>query len=570
MQTLITYVGGFLAVVIILAIIGWTGLRLYKQSNKERAFVRTGGGVDKVVLTGGAFVLPGIHSMSHVNMKTLRLDVEKKEGDSLGTKDRFRVDVRVEFYVRVKADAESVAKAAQTLGQLTLDPVALKKQIEAKFVDALRAVAQKLTMYDLNSDRASFVQQVRQVVAEDIAQNGLELESVSLTALNQTEKKWFDPNNALDAEGLLALTRETEQRRKLVNDIEQDTKVQIQTKNLASEQDQQKLRKATEEVRLQTDQEVATLRATQEARIAADQAEARKNSESATIQANRDIEAARIGAEQVTKEKKIEADAAVKIADQAQAIRVAQKSEEQAAADAKASKARAEAVQAEEQVTTARDVEVANRNKQVTLVKAEERAQEKATEITVYAKAEQEAADNRARALIREAEGARDAAVARAEGVIAEGEAVAKALAAKTDAQNTLSPAQIELQRSLAILAALPEIIARAVKPIENIESIRIAEVGGLNGLTHGEAGASTVAGGAGPQDLVGSAVNGALRYRAHGPLVDNLMQSVGLPGLGNVTKLVAGATALGHSDIASAAAATAAAAPEASAAHAE
>ena len=38
------------------------------------------------------------------------------------TADRLRVDVKVEFYVRVKADEESVANAAQTLGRLTMAP----------------------------------------------------------------------------------------------------------------------------------------------------------------------------------------------------------------------------------------------------------------------------------------------------------------------------------------------------------------------------------------------------------------------------------------------------------------
>ncbi len=69
-------------------------------------------------------------------------------------------------------------------------------------------------------------------MSEDLLKNGLELESVSLTGLDQTSMEYFNPNNAFDAEGLTRLTQEIESRKKIRNDIEQDTAVQIQNKNL--------------------------------------------------------------------------------------------------------------------------------------------------------------------------------------------------------------------------------------------------------------------------------------------------------------------------------------------------
>ena len=73
---------------------------------KERAFVRTGLGGQKVVLDGGAFVLPIVHDVIPVNMNTLRLEVARGRDKALITKDRMRVDVIAEFYVRVAAQAE--------------------------------------------------------------------------------------------------------------------------------------------------------------------------------------------------------------------------------------------------------------------------------------------------------------------------------------------------------------------------------------------------------------------------------------------------------------------------------
>src|SRR5690606_37924093 len=102
----------------------------------------------------------------------------RKEQQALITKDRMRVDVLAEFYLRVKPDADAIANAAQTLGARTLDPDALKEMIEGKFVDALRSVAAEMEMAELHEQRSQFVQKVQQVVSEDLLKNGLELESV--------------------------------------------------------------------------------------------------------------------------------------------------------------------------------------------------------------------------------------------------------------------------------------------------------------------------------------------------------------------------------------------------------
>src|SRR5216684_7840074 len=92
-----------------------------------------------------------------------------------------------------------------------------------------------MTMEELHEKRGEYVKRVKGVVAADLLQNGLELEAVSLTQLDQTAMEFFNPSNAFDAEGLTRLTEEIERRKKIRNDIEQDTMVQIRTKNLETE-----------------------------------------------------------------------------------------------------------------------------------------------------------------------------------------------------------------------------------------------------------------------------------------------------------------------------------------------
>jgi len=89
--------------------------KFYQRSSKDVAFVRTGFGGERIVLTGGALAIPVIHQTTPVNMNTLRLNVARGKANALVTQDKMRVDVEAAFYVRVVGTREGVALAAQTL-----------------------------------------------------------------------------------------------------------------------------------------------------------------------------------------------------------------------------------------------------------------------------------------------------------------------------------------------------------------------------------------------------------------------------------------------------------------------
>ena len=151
-----------------LVLIGIVFARLYHRASKETAFVRTGLGGQKVIMDGGAIVLPIFHETIPVNMNTLKLEVSRHREQSLIALDRMRVDVAAAFFVRVKQNTESISTAAQTLGRKTMEPASLKLLVEDKFVDALRATAATMTMRELQDKRREFVQAVQNAVAEDL------------------------------------------------------------------------------------------------------------------------------------------------------------------------------------------------------------------------------------------------------------------------------------------------------------------------------------------------------------------------------------------------------------------
>ncbi len=521
---------GIVAAIVLVGLfaVGLIFSRLYRRSSKELSFVRTGLGGQKVVMDGGAVVLPVFHECVGINMNTLKLEVSRAGADSLITLDRLRVDAVAAFFVRVIPSVEGVANAAQTLGQRTMHPDSLKELVEDKFVDALRAAAVSMGMHQLLDKRADFIQAVQNAVSEDLLKNGLELESVSLTRLDQTPIKFFDAQNAFDAEGLTKLTQQTQQRTRERNEIEQDTSVAIAQKNYEATQLKLNIEKEQTFATLQQQQEVATRQAQQTAEVASITAQREREAQQAKIDAERLIQEAEVEKNRAIRQRQIEADREVQVAkidqekrttlaDQDKLISIAEKSKAQSEAERQANEARALAARAEEQVKTAREVAVAEREKQIALVAAEQDAQQQAIGITVAAEAEKEAADNQAAAVKIKAEAQQ-----------VQYQVDAKGIEMRNAALNTLAAEQIAMQIKMKLLEALPGIITASVKPMERIDSIKVVQVDGLN-RGHADGGASQAAAGSG--NLAEQAVSAALAYRAQQPILDAVLNEIGMKG---------------------------------------
>ena len=558
LSVIITWVSIILVSLMVVALIL---SKLYRRASKEIAFVRTGLGGQKVIMNGGAIVLPVMHETILVNMNTLRLEVRRANEQALITRDRMRVDVTAEFYVRVKPLVEAIADAAQTLGRRTLDTKALKELIEGKFVDALRAVAAEMAMEELHEQRVQFVQKVQAAVSEDLLKNGLELESVSLTALDQTNRDYFNPQNAFDAEGLTRLTEEIESRRKQRNDIERDTELKISQKDLETEREKLNINREEQYARMMQVREVEVKKAAEasetqvqqaEKKRVADEAEitAKQQVDLAHIQSERMVEESRIEKERLLKEREIERqravesadiekDKSVKLADQDRQIAIAEKSKAQSLAQSEAEQARSKAVKASEEVETVKETEIANRLKQIELIKSAQDAEKEAIKITVAAEADKKAALDKAEAVKTEAE-----AAAEKERITSKGKADAEKMLAEAaelkykveaegkralnEAENILTSDVMAMQIKKAIIENLSDIVESSVKPLERIDDIKIYQVGGL-GNNSGDG--NTKSGSGEGNNLADQVVNSALRYRGQAPLIDSIMREIGMVG---------------------------------------
>ena len=610
-----------LAIAIIVYLLHW----LYRRSSKEIAFVRTGMGGERVVISGGAFVLPIIHNITSVGMKTLCIEILRNGSKSFITKNRMRAEMTAEFYVRVAPNLDSVSIAAQTLGNRTLEPDHLKELVSGRFVDALGVVAAKMTLDEIQENRSEYVKAVSKHVEEAIKHTGLELETVSLTSLNQAPVSVFDPSNTFDAEGLTQITEITQSRKKKRNDIEKDTQVSIRNKNLQSIKQELEIERDEEFAKFQQKREIEQQRASEHTESIKTRADKERESELAEISSQQDIEIAKINkkdliemekslqetkliqeiekrrkeqndfrqktaieikqqdietekqilelerdvefsrlekqrlvdvklaeektttakeearkryeseeayimaeeqiknaktaqqknvdtfkiaAEQETRVLDIEKAKRIEIEEKQRQLDVIEKSKIVLKSKMEEEVARAKAVEAEEKVNTARDVEHAEKQKQLGVIEASKNAEkEKLAAMAAKIRYEIEAAGKKA----------------------------------LNEAENLRSDASRRSALRLKLAEKIEGIIREWVRPMQNIDSIKVVDVNGLPGFSQGggtgKDGSANGGGDSASYDskkgsLADNVVNSALRYRAQQPFLDSLLKEIGMsPG---------------------------------------
>ena len=517
----------FLTILVLLVLAGLGVLflnRYYRKATREGALVRTGLGGQRVVLDGGCLALPFLHKVSEINMRTSKLQIERLGPDSVITRDRLRVDVGAEFHVRVEATEEGVATAAQALAGKTFRASELAETLEGKLVDAVLSVAAGYSMESLQDERAKYTDEVSRMLGEDLAQNGLRLESVSLTRLDQTPFHALDENNAFNALGMRRLAEVIATNRKERAAIESDAEVSVHRSRLDATKRKLLLSQEEEEATIAQQREIETARAASQADIAEEQSASERRREAARIAREREVRLSEIERDRELRRQELESELSTETAKVDNAVALAAKRIEQAAAETEAHAARAREVGAEEQVQTARESATAEREKALALIRAAEQSEVDDTRVRSEAGTLVSMAEAQARATLARANAEKDELLARAEGT-----------AALIEAENAQSSELIGLKLDRARIEALPGIVEKMMKPAEKIESIRVNHITGL--------GPGASEGGGGPRGdgtAVNQVVDGMLKLALQLPAVKKLGEEVGLDIGGGVRGLSA------------------------------
>lgn len=510
--------------------------RFYRKATRDTALIRTGAGGQRVVMDGGCLALPFLHQVSEVNMKTTRIEVARNGPKALITGDRLRVDIEVELTVRVTPTADGVATAAQALGSKAFRPQDLADLIEGRLIDAMQSVAARETMDHLHENRGSYVREVKALVAESLAQNGLSLESVALRRFDQTPFSSIDDNNAFNAVGLRRLAEVVAANKKQRAAIEADADVAVRQSQLDAIKQVLIIEREQEEAKILQSREIERLRSESEAQVAEFGAESRRRAELARIDQEREVRILEIERDKQLKQSDLQANLQTEITRRDNAIMLAKKRGDEAVAEAAAEQARVQVVLAQEGLQTEKDKAVAERMRLLAVLRAEEAAEVDGTRT----RSETDTIREQARA---EADAAAFKAAAQRTAMLAESEGKAALIAA----ENGLSEAVIRMRLEKKRMDTLPVLVGQMMKPVEKIDSIRISQIGGLGlgngGQENGGQRNGTSSNGTGPNGgMVNQAVDGILAMALQLPAVQRLGQEIGIDiadGLGGISRAI-------------------------------
>lgn len=466
--------GIIVAIVVIAALVIFLN-HFYRKSSRDIAIIRTGFGGQRTLISGGCLALPFLHKIDEISLRTIRVEVRRSGEKSLITEDRMRVDAELEFYVRVQPTVEGVATAAQSFGAKAFTPDGMRNLLEGRFIDAVQAVTASRTMDTLHEKRAEFVAAVSTLLRDNLAQNGILLDSVSLTRMDQTAFAALDENNAFNAVGMRRLAEIIAVNRKKRAEVEADAEISVRQVQLEATKRRLTLNQEEEQAQISQRLEIEKIKAHSDAEAARAREEAMAAAERARIGREQDTRARELEKQREVRRLEIDAQLNSEIRKIDGAIQLSAKHADEARAQAAAELARSEVILAQETVQTERERAVAERSREMAVKRiaeagevAEANAATEAAVLLRRAKAEAEATTARAAAerarMIAESEGSR----------------------ALIEAENALSEPVMQMKLEKHRLDRLPEIVSQMMKPVEKIDSIRIHQVGGFGSTTPG------------------------------------------------------------------------------------
>lgn len=417
--------------------------RLYRKTAADEAFVRTGVGGRKCIIDGGAIVIPVVHEVIPVSLKTFKLDVDRTGGEALITADFLRADVKAVFYVRVQKDPQDIVQAATSLGMSSGNPQAVQQLIFEKLVSALRTVAATQKLYDLNAKRAEFAEAVQRIVEQDLKSNGLTLESVTISSLDQAPVQAMRPEeNVFDAQGVRTIAEQVQAQRVARNSIEREADQRVKEQNVKTSQyvAQQEVIEARAKVEAEAakniaaaenQQKAATFAAQQNKLAGVARVQAEREVKLATVQQTRDIQVADQEREKAALVAGVEKEKAVELARREQQITIAEAEKRRASAEAAQLEAEQERKAAEQAVVTVQVRATAEREKEKTVITKQAEVEQQRIEQQMHA-------DVAAYAAVKRAEGEQLAADKQAAARITLAEATKQAKAREAEAERAV------------------------------------------------------------------------------------------------------------------------------------
>jgi flotillin len=162
---------------------------LYQKVGPNQALIVFGLGQPRVVRGGGPIVWPMIQSAELLSLEPMSFHVALSQG--LYTQRGVAVTVEAAAQIRVKPDTESILTAAEQF--LRTSPADRESLIRLSMEGRLRSIVGQLTAEEIVQQPEMVAGRMREDVAVDLDQVGLEVISVTMTdvkARTTTSPTW--------------------------------------------------------------------------------------------------------------------------------------------------------------------------------------------------------------------------------------------------------------------------------------------------------------------------------------------------------------------------------------------
>jgi uncharacterized membrane protein YqiK len=394
-------VATLIVVILAVLVIVWIAIRLlssaYIKTTPTLAFVRTGGlrargsARPLVVVNGAAWVFGFLHRIKWVSLETMAIEVRHLDTNALISNDPQYVDLEARFFIKVADAPESISMAARTIGGDMVDEASLRRLAEPKINGAVRDVAATFSLNNLLEKRVDFIKQVQERLRDDLAENGLILESISLLTLRPTLQGRFSTDDILGAQVARANSAVIEQALTEKNRLENLGALERARQDAQAERERMGIEEEIEKERAQRAKNIALVQATEDTAAKVTQEAKREEAERARILTDRALQEATLENERVealrreqlqqaVETEHVLREQAVAIAEQRRETQVAQATAEKLAAtrlQIEADKAREQALQ---EALLLAERAAAERDAEIELINARLEAQKQSIE----------------------------------------------------------------------------------------------------------------------------------------------------------------------------------------------
>ena len=406
-----------IAIVILIALVLIFG---YVKAPPDVAYIISGIKKEPRILVGKAGIkIPFFERLDKLALGAIQIDV--KTGSAVPTAEYINVRVDSTVSVRVCQDPDMIKVACQNFLNVPRSEIAQK--VNDLLEGNIREIVGQMKLTDMVSNRKLFSEQVQENAVPDLKRFGLELVSFNV-------QNFSDDNDVITNLG--------------IDNVEQ-------------------IRKSAAIAKSNAQREVAIAEA-ENAKTAND---AKVKAQEEIAERNTDLAIKKAQLQKAADTQQAQADAALNIEAQNQ-----RKIMEVASANADIARTERETELKRQQIELREKELDALVRKQADADKyaAEKKAEAELVARQKKAEAERYEIEQAAEAMKKKADAAKYAALAEAEGIAAKGKAEAEAIEKKAEAQKKMSDASII---DMA-LSALPEMIANAAAPLNNIDKITL------------------------------------------------------------------------------------------------